>query len=159
MKISRLSLNGILTIILCFLALIIALTTLAVPGIKKRRSTNLVRQAQSMARGTEPSAAYRGIGRLRAVTAAAKQEQSGTTLIISPYFSYTAGDTEFFEELSRKNTAIKGVIMQYVALRTKAELTARGENGIKEDLRGLINDMLVLNKIQDVYFEEFNYLE
>ena len=60
--------------------------------------------------------AYKKIGKLRTVTASDQKNKRGVTIIIQPYFAYTAEDTEFYEELSRKNPEIKNIIIDYTNL-------------------------------------------
>lgn len=150
-------LNKILISLLVFIILFVGTTTVAVKN-RPAPKTIVTAQGYSETDNTVYSA-YKKIGKLRAVTASDQKDKRGTTIIIHPYFSYAAGDTEFYEELVRKNPEIKAIITNYFSSYTKNQLTAMGETTIKNDLLQKINQQLVLNKIQNIYFSEFTYLE
>ena len=97
-------LNKILVAVLLFLMLFVGITTVAV---KKRppQKTIVTAQGYSETDNTVYSA-YKKIGKLRTVTASDQKNKRGVTIIIQPYFAYTAEDTEFYEELSRKNLSL-----------------------------------------------------
>ena len=89
-------------------------------------------------------------------TVAVKKRPPQKTIVTAQGYSE---DTEFYEELSRKNPEIKNIIIDYFKAYTKNQLIAMGEITIKNDLLQKINEQLVLNKIQNIYFSEFTYLE
>jgi flagellar basal body-associated protein FliL len=111
--------------------------------------------------GKEKLAAFTGLGRIRAVTKPDKKKSSvpGTPVVITPWFSYPDGDTEFYEELSRKSTAMKALIAQYFAQYTEKELRSAGEEKIKADLLAQLNERLSLGKISALYFSDYIFLE
>lgn len=150
-------LNKILIAILSFILVFVGITTIAVKN-RPPQKTIVTAQGYSEAENTVYSA-YRKIGKIRTSTAGDQKNKRGTIIIIQPYFSYPAEDTEFYEELARKNPEIKSIIINYFKAYTKNQLTAMGEITIKNDLLQKINEQLVLNKIQNIYFSEFTYLE
>lgn len=103
--------------------------------------------------------AYTEMGQLRIITKAPSESESGTMLIVSPWFSYPEGDTVFFEELSQKDLQLKSLIANYFATHTKDQLFSNGEPTIKNELRDLINEKLILGQIRDVYFDQYIFFE
>ena len=165
MKIN-LSLNKILFSIIIFLALIFALSTIVVFATKRAEPGKNLRNAdptpQSVVKNapkTSKLASYTGIERIRAVTESEEKFPNGVSVVITPWFSYTEGDTEFFEELSRKSSQIKSIIVLYFSRHTYSDLKKTGEKRIKAELLKEINEKLVLNKIKEIYFSEYIFLE
>lgn len=152
---NRITLNKILIAIIIFLGVIIMGTTLAV-ATRPKDFTVVKAQAQTPAESK--TASYKNIGRIRTVTASKKNE-NGTTVVLTPLLSYTKGDEEFFEELSRKNAMIKSVFINYFSSQTAEELKRKDDAQIKKELSAQINELLVLNKIQDIYFEDLIFLD
>lgn len=103
--------------------------------------------------------AYTDLPQIRAVTKPASENESGTLVIISPWFSYPAGDTVLFEELSQKERQEKAIITDYFARHTADELHKKGEQAVKTELTNLINEQLVLGKIRSVYFSEYIFFD
>ncbi len=163
----RITLNRILTAAAAGLAALIALLTAAAFLTRTAAPGRSLRDADpSPARAAESSggkaeAAFTGIGRLRAC---AKPEDGradgfGTPVVVTPWFSYPAGDTAFYEELARKSGVIKSVILLYFSQYTEAQLLAMGERRIKDDILEQINGQLVLGRLSAVYFSEYIFLE
>lgn len=100
------------------------------------------------------AAIYSELGSLRAVTA----DIPSVPVVISPYFPYPASDTSFFEELSQKKRQIRSIFLEYFAQHTKEQLVSIGEDKIKKDLIARINSVLVLGKIDVLYFNEYIFL-
>ena len=118
MKTPELSLNKILLIIIYFLAVLIVTSTITVfamrrakPGIFFRTPDPNPSRIEKSSSGNEKLSSFTGIKRIRAVTAPDEKHPDGVSLIITPWFSYTAGDTEFFEELSRKSPELRSAIV------------------------------------------------
>ena len=103
--------------------------------------------------------AYTELTQIRAVTKPSSENGSGTLVIISPWFSYPAGDTVLYEELSQKDRQEKSIITEYFAKYTAEELHKKGEQTVKTELTNLINEQLVLGKIRGVYFSEYIFFE
>lgn len=109
----------------------------------------------------EEMAAFTGISTIRATPLASpnSDEENQTILVISPWFSYPADDTEFFEELSRKRVLITSIITYYFSSKTKEDIIALPEDKIKSDLLTEINGNLSLGKISQLYFTDFVFFE
>lgn len=104
-------------------------------------------------------AAYNSIGQMRPVTKPEGSGDSGTLLIVSPWFSYPEGDIQLFEEIAQKDRLIKTIISNYFMSYTKSDLISKGEKKIKEELREQINNQLVLGKINSVYFDQYIFFD
>lgn len=156
-NIEKLSLNQVLIIVAAFLVFIIISTTIIV---KKRPvpQTVVVARGENKIEGKVQNE-FRKLGTLRTKTKAEHKNENGVTVVIRPILSYDSGDRDFFEELSRKNPAIKNIFTTYFSEKTKAELKSIGEEKIKADLRDEINSKLTLNKIREIYFEDLNYMD
>jgi len=104
--------------------------------------------------------AFTGLGRLRAATKPdPKKSTGGTPVVVTPWFSYPAGDRAFYEELSQKSTIMRAVITEYFSKYTEDELLSQGEEKIKADLLTALNERLSLNKIQAIYFSDYLFIE
>lgn len=87
------------------------------------------------------------------------RDESSIPIVIKPYFSYPADDTEYYEELCRKTRKMQLLITNYFADFTKEQLLENGEQKVKSDLLQLINDELVLGQIQALYFEQYIFFD
>ncbi len=154
-------LDKILTSVIIFLATGI-LATVAVFSMKKSASNqqtipdhaefipaqNLRNQKQN---------AFTKIGQIRAATKEDKNAKS-SIVIITPYLEYEGGDQSFYEELDRNTKKIKEMIIRYFSTQTTAQLNQKGEAKIKSDLLEQINAILVLQKIKNIYFVDYQIL-
>lgn len=104
-------------------------------------------------------ATFTGIGQLRIATKQDPFSKTVSTLVINPWFSYTKGDEQFVEELSRKTLFMKNEITKYVQNKTKQQLKSLGEEKVKSDLKDIFNKELVLNKIKEIYFSQYIFLD
>ena len=103
--------------------------------------------------------AYFELGTIRVSCAAADSEEGGSVLVLSPWLAYPAGDTVFFEELSRKSGSIKGIFQAYFSARTKNQLLTETEERISQNIIEEINADLALGKVSDIYFTDYLFLE
>ncbi|MCR4741576.1 MAG: hypothetical protein K5866_01720 [Treponema sp.] len=87
-----------------------------------------------------------------------KKDDFGSAMVISPWLAYPKGDTVFFEEIARKQGALKAVFTQYFAEKTQAEILSLGEAKITSDLLAKLNALLSLGKISDIFFTDFIFL-
>ena len=156
-------LNKILIIIIAFLVAAIALGTLfAVLNKKQQTPEVLISQGKAvslMAPSDSDEVAYYQLGTLRVSTASSDSEENGTIMVLSPWLAYPAGDTVFYEELSRKNGSLRGIFMAYFSARTKNQLLSETEEKIVQFLMEEINADLALGKISDIYFTDYLFLE
>lgn len=108
----------------------------------------------------EEMAAFTGISTIRITPLASPDsEENPAILVITPWFSYPADDTEFYEELSRKRTLITSILTYYFSSKTKEEIIALPEETIKNALLTEINGNLSLGKISQLYFTDFIFFE
>lgn len=155
----EMTLNRFLGIIIIFLAFMIISTTLITRNQKNKALHTVVTALPGNESDGTSYVSYKGLGTLRTSTASDKSDKIGTTVVLRPYLTYEANDREFFEELSRKNQLIKSIFIEYFSSYTKDELKKKGETVIKQEILSKLNENLTLNKINEVYFEDLNYLE
>ena len=155
-------LNKILISIIAFLIVVIALGTLfAFLNKKQQTPEHLISQGKAvslMAPSDTTEVTYFELGTIR-ISTASDDSTPGTILIVSPWLAYPAGDTVFYEELSRKSGALKGVFSAYFSARTKNQLLSETEEKIEALLREEINADLSLGKISDIYFTDYLFIE
>lgn len=152
----------LLGIIAGLLLVILAGTIIGLVGKKKNTPEVLISQGKAvslMAPSDTDEVAYFELGTIRVSCAAADSEESGSIMVLSPWLAYPAGDTVFFEELSRKSGAIKGVFQAYFSARTKNQLLTETEERISQVIIEEINADLALGKISDIYFTDYLFLE
>ncbi len=154
--VENITLNKILVAVAVFLFLMILGTTIAV---KAKSPAVPVVKAEPQKPLKDTLYSYKNLGRIRTATAPEKDKKAGTTVVLTPLISYTKDDNEFFEELSRKNAMIKSVFVNYFSARTASLLKSKSETQIKTELLSELNEILVLNKIQDIYFEDLIFLD
>ncbi|EPF25228.1 hypothetical protein HMPREF1221_02313 [Treponema socranskii subsp. paredis ATCC 35535] len=161
-------LNRVLAVIAFLLAAAIVIGTLVSFALKKAHPGKNIRTpdpsplaVSSMnAPDNTKLDAFTGLGRLRAATKPdPKKSTGGTPVVVTPWFSYPAGDRAFYEELSQKSTIMRAVITEYFLKYTEDELLSRGEEKIKADLLTALNERLSLNKIQAIYFSDYLFIE
>ena len=162
-------LNRVLTAIAFLLAAAIVIGTLVSFALKKAHPGKNIRtpdpSPHSVSSMSAPDNtkldAFTGLGRLRASTKPTRKKANagGTPVVLTPWFSYPAGDRAFYEELSHKSTIMRAVITEYFSKYTEDELLSRGEEKIKADLLTAINERLSLNKIQAIYFSDYLFIE
>lgn len=102
---------------------------------------------------------YNELGQMRPITRAPSDEEAGTVMVVTPWFSFPDGDTPLYEEISQKDRLIKSIIFEYFTSHTKQELLSTGEKRIKEELTDKINEQLVMGKITSLYFDEYQFFQ
>ena len=156
-------LNKILLGIIAALLLLILIGTIAGLILRKNNTPAvLIEQGKAvslMAPSNTDEVAYFELGTIRISTAKADSDEGGTIMILSPWLAYPAGDTVFFEELSRKSGSIKGIFQAYFSARTKNQLLTETEEKIVRVILDEINADLALGKISDIYFTDYLFLE
>ena len=101
------------------------------------------------------TAVFGDIGLLRATTA----DKKAVTVIISPFMPYDSVDLAFQEELVQKTRSMRAFVLDWFRSRTIGEIGKLGESGVKGALLEGINKLLVLGKIETVYFSEYMVIE
>lgn len=151
MKKKKITVNKILSYCIFVIILIIIFGTFIhfVSNLFKGEKSSEKNEEQQILLDADSFEIYKKIGRIRTST---KDE---IPIVISVYFPFAKDDREFYEEISVKNQSLKAVISSYFLDYTKEELEKKGEIIIKRDILSLLNEKLVLNKIPELYFEEF----
>ena len=156
-------LNKILLCVIAVILLIILIgTIIGIAGKKKRTPEALISQGKAvslMAPSDTDEVSYFELGTIRVSTASADSEEGGTIMVLSPWLAYPAGDTVFYEELSRKSGSIKGSFQAYFSARTKNQLLTETEEKIVQILIEEINPDMALGKISDIYFTDYLFIE
>jgi len=101
------------------------------------------------------TAVFGDIGLLRAATA----DKKAVTVIVAPFMPYDSADLAFQEELVQKTRSMRALVLEWFRSRTIGEIGKLGESGVKSALLEGINKILVLGKIETVYFSEYMVLE
>ena len=101
------------------------------------------------------TAIFADIGPLRARTA----DSAPITVMVSPFIPYPSDDIAFREELVSKTRSMRSLILDWFAARKIGEIDALGEQRVKQSLIDGINSLLVMGKIDTVYFEEYFVIE
>lgn len=134
----------------------------AIASNKERVPDPTPDQIESLYKDASQSmAAYTGLGKIRTSSKPETDNENdyGTLIVVSPWFSYPKDDTEFFEELSRKRVLITGLITNYFTSHTKSQLDQIPEEEIKATLLSQINAQLSLGKLGDLYFTDYIFIE
>ena len=151
MKKKKITVNKILSYCILVIILVIVFGTFIyfVGNLFKDENSSEKKDEQPILLNADSFEIYKKIGRIRTST---KDE---IPIVISVYFPFPKEDREFYEEISVKNQSLKAVISSYFLDYTKEELERKGEISIKRDILSLLNEMLVLNKIPELYFEVY----
>lgn len=107
----------------------------------------------------EPLASFKEFGSLRTVTRPEADSAKGSVLIISPWFSIPASDTEFREELFQKKKLLSAIITGFFSEYSKNQLLSLGEKTVKEQLTERLNTQLIMGKITTIYFDDYMFIE
>jgi len=110
---------------------------------------------------TDDSEKYFELGNIRIVTApdSKKKNDKGTAMVVVPWLTYPANNSDFYEELSRKKGILKGIISEYFSERTKAQLLKLSEEKICAELLDQINSELNLGKVSQINFTDYIFFE
>jgi len=99
-------------------------------------------------------AVFGGIGQLRAATA----DDDAVTVVVSPYFPYPAADAPFREELVSRTVEMRRLVLDWFRARRASDLADLGEDGVKAALLTEINRVLLLGRLEAVYFDEYHVI-
>jgi len=155
-------LNKILTGILVFLAAIVFSTGIIFSILRSKNKTKATlpdsektffNQAEFKSFSSQKNKAFTKIGKLRATTKTGKNGKTKIVLI-TPYIEY-ADDQTFYEELDRNLKKMREIIINYFSEQTAEELAKKNEEKINLELLEKLNSILILQKIQRLYFTDF----
>jgi flagellar FliL protein len=150
----RLRTTTVLMTVFFIIAGLIVLGTVTAFASKQAAPGSDLRKAEKMPRPT-PRTSYTSLGQLRIGTLPAATESNGDLVIVTAWFSYTAGDSAFDEEIFQKTRKLKMVLTDYFSRRTKQNLLDMGEDAVKRELTQNINAELVLGTIENLYFDDY----
>ncbi|MBR1912505.1 MAG: hypothetical protein IJ828_09150 [Treponema sp.] len=163
----RVTTEYVLTVMLICLMVCIAAGTVYAFVVKKsgighqyRKSDPTPKQViDSSIKANSRVSAFNELGQIRTITKSPDDEHTGTLLVVTPWFSYDASNTILQEELSQKSQQEKAIIINYFGQNTKSELLAKGEDSVKDEIKALLNEQLILGKIQNIFFKEYIFFE
>ena len=98
---------------------------------------------------------YGEIGLLRART----NDPEQGLVVVTPSFPYPEGDSAFHEELVLKTQGIRVAILDWFSSRSVKELDELGEEAVKAAVLETVNSLLVLGKLETVYFADYQILD
>lgn len=153
------TLNKLLSLIAGFIFVVIVAVTAVTLTTNTASPGDNLRHEDPLPKETNTSS-FTQIGQLRIYTKPDSDEKR-SVVILSPWISYTKsdGDTAFFEELASKSQKIRSIFLNYFSQRTKEELLKTPEDKIKYELKVYVNEILVLGKIEEIFFNDYQFLD
>ncbi len=124
---------------------------------KKKSDKTALTQENTAPFIAKKKSAFTKLGQMRIDPATDKTYQQ-TLVIVTPVLEYPADDKAFYEELDSKTGKIKEIIINYFSCYTILQLTKKGEDNVKVELLEEINSILVLQKIETLYFYDYQFL-
>ena len=156
------SINKILSIILLALfALLLFMTISAFISVKIKSKKNLQNSKSSFEVSESKDdtlKVFAGLGRIRCSLKPEGDTNVRCPVVISPWFNYDKNDIQFYEELSKKAPLFKSLISSYFANGTKTHFQEIGEEQVKKEILSILNEHLVLGKIDELFFSEYIFL-
>ena len=156
------SINKILSIILLALfAVLIFMTISAFISVKIKSKKNLQNSKSSFEVSESKDdtlKVFAGLGRIRCSLKPEGDTDVRCPVVISPWFNYDKNDIQFYEELSKKAPLFKSLISSYFTNGTKTHFQEIGEEQVKKEILSILNEHLVLGKIDELFFSEYIFL-
>ena len=156
------SINKILSIILLALfAVLLFMTITAFISVKIKSKKNLQNSKSSFEVSESKDATlkvFAGLGRIRCSLKPEGDTDVRCPVVISPWFNYDKNDIQFYEELSKKAPLFKSLISSYFTNGTKTHFQEIGEEQVKKEILSILNEHLVLGKIDELFFSEYIFL-
>ena len=156
------SINKILSIILLALfAVLLFMTISAFISVKIKSKKNLQNSKSSFEVSESKDdtlKVFAGLGRIRCSLKPEGETNIRCPVVISPWFNYDKNDIQFYEELSKKAPLFKSLISSYFANGTKTHFQEIGEEQVKKEILSILNEHLVLGKIDELFFSEYIFL-
>ena len=152
------SINKILSIILLALfAVLLFMTITAFISVKTKSKKNLQNSKSSFEVSESKDdtlKVFAGLGRIRCSLKPEGDTDVRCPVVISPWFNYDKNDIQFYEELSKKAPLFKSLISSYFTNGTKTHFQEIGEEQVKKEILSILNEHLVLGKIDELFFSE-----
>ena len=156
------SINKILSIILLALfALLLFMPITAFISVKTKSKKNLQNSKSSFEVSESKDdtlKVFAGLGRIRCSLKPEGDTDVRCPVVISPWFNYDKNDIQFYEELSKKAPLFKSLISSYFTNGTKTHFQEIGEEQVKKEILSILNEHLVLGKIDELFFSEYIFL-
>lgn len=156
------SINKILSIILLALfAVLLFMTITAFISVKTKSKNNLQNSRSSfeVSKSKDDTLkVFAGLGRIRCSLKPEGDTDVRCPVVISPWFNYDKNDIQFYEELSKKAPLFKSLISSYFTNGTKTHFQEIGEEQVKKEILSILNEHLVLGKIDELFFSEYIFL-
>lgn len=156
------SINKILSIILLTLfAVLLFMTITAFISVKTKSKNNLQNSKSSFEVSESKDdtlKVFAGLGRIRCSLKPEGDTDVRCPVVISPWFNYDKNDIQFYEELSKKAPLFKSLISSYFTNGTKTHFQKIGEEQVKKEILSILNEHLVLGKIDELFFSEYIFL-
>ena len=156
------SINEILSIILLALFAVLLFMTISAFISVKTKSKNNLQNSKSSFEVSESKddtlKVFAGLGRIRCSLKPEGDTNVRCPVVISPWFNYDKNDIQFYEELSKKAPLFKSLISSYFANGTKTHFQEIGEEQVKKEILSILNEHLVLGKIDELFFSEYIFL-
>lgn len=135
--------------IIASIILIVTVTTFIVRGCSSTSS-----EKKSGSRKNTPS-----IFELGQIRIALKPEDATSVAVVEPCLSFSKENNSLYEELLQKQLKIKEEISMHISQFSREDLKSKGEMLIKDELVDRINSLLVMGRIDSIYFKKFIYID
>ena len=156
------SINKILSIILLALfAVLLFMTITAFISVKIKSKNNLQNSKSSFEISESKDdtlKVFAGLGRIRCSLKPEGDTNVRCPVVISPWFNDDKNDIQFDEEPSKKAPLFKSLISSYFTNGTKTHFQEIGEEQVKKEILSILNEHLVLGKIDELFFSEYIFL-
>lgn len=167
MKLKLETVNKFLSLTAALIGIAIVTVTITAFAVAKGNPKKNYRHADpdpktvtNMNKGKEDAVdAFTDFSQIRIQTKIESEKEEPAVVVVSPWFSYPAGDKALFEELSQKERQIKSIFINYFSSFTARELLAKGEYSVKEELLEKINSQLVMGKVRSLYFNDYIFID
>ena len=148
-------------ILLALFAVLLFMTITAFISVKTKSKKNLQNSKSSFEVSESKDdtlKVFAGLGRIRCSLKPEGDTDVRCPVVISPWFNYDKNDIQFYEELSKKAPLFKSLISSYFANGTKTHFQEIGEEQVKKEILSILNEHLVLGKIDELFFSEYIFL-
>lgn len=145
-------LNKILAVtagIIASIILIVTATTFIVRGCNSSPSDNSTEKEKNTPSMFE-------LGQMRI---SLKSDSETSVAVIEPCLSFSKENHSLYEEILQKQLKIKKEISEHLSKFSREDLNSKGEMLIKDELVDRINKLLVMGKIDSMYFKKFIYID